>query len=472
MQRCSTGMQDHFDIVQERSAMIIAGAEPTIPANDNLFKVQNEQLVGSNDSSQNDVSIGTLLTYIAQENLEELQLALSTNLENVTSFNEVTVDLGKTLLLKSVYQGSFDITRHLLQLGASIEPESKDSFTVLDLAIDAGFYRIASLLMDHGASLSASREACDILNASLQRAASQHIEVDDLDALQSDAADQNYGLISLAVRNGDIERLRQMLEVASGPGVLDLEEGADTGSTPFLVASSTEDHDIMTLLISNGANINATNRLGWTSLMLAAKRETQATIRFLLENGADVNHHSPDRWTALAEAASRGNNHILKSLLDAGADPESVSQHDWTPLMHVAYRGNTEAVEMLIDAGASVHHGSQRDESPLLLAAASKSTSIVRRLLHAGCSPNPDWLELSSKDALGSVERIYQLGWTPLMLACQAGSLEIARMLIEAGANTKPRSPMYKNATEIARENGRVEIVSFLEHFEAAQGKG
>ena len=65
---------------------------------------------------------------------------------------------------------------------------------------------------------------------------------------------------------------------------------------------------------------------------------------------------------------------------------------------------------------------------------------------------------------------MYQLGWTPLMLACQVGNVVIARMLLDYGANTEPRSPMYKTALEIARENGRLELVTILEHIEDRNG--
>ncbi|KAL8909659.1 MAG: hypothetical protein Q9171_004965 [Xanthocarpia ochracea] len=399
---------------------------------------------------------------IAQENSEDLHIALEADSGNA--------DLTRhTLLMRSAYQGSCDIINVLLSKGVSPNPKDGTSSTALDLAVDAGFYRVASLLLDYGASLSLSRHACSILEVSARHPGPPEIEISAPDSLEIDLPREQLGGIPAAVKSGNVAQLQQILEDSSGPGTLDLEDGSETGSTPFLIASCMGNQDVMNNLISHGANINATNRLGWTSLMLAAKREDQNTICFLLDQGADVNHHSPDRWTALAEAASRRNKSILKLLLDAGADPESVSQHDWTPLMHVAYHGDVGAVDMLIDAGASVHHGSQRDESPLLLAAASGSAVVVKKLLDEGCPPNPAWLMPAMDEELASVERTSQLGWTPLMLACQVGSLAIVHMLVDAGASTEPRSPMSKNALEIARENGWLDIVSYLEHLEGSR---
>ena len=334
-------MQDHADIVQNRSAMIIGGAD----SHDKVYSTR-------------------VLACIAQENTEDLCIALKADLGNA----DLT---GHTLLRRSAYQGSCDIIRVLLLIGVPPNPKDGDSSTALDLAVDAGFYRVALLLLDQGTLLSLSRHACSILEASTRHPGPPEIEISAPDSPEIEIPHEKLGGVPAAVKSGNVAQLRQILGNSSGPGTLDLEDGSETGSTPFLIASCIGNQDIMKILISHGANINATNRLGWTSLMLAAKSEDQATICFLLDQGADVNHRSPDRWTALAEAASRKNKTVLKLLLDAGADPESVSQHDWTPLMHVAYHGDVGAVDMLIDAGASVHHGSQRDESPLLLAAAS-----------------------------------------------------------------------------------------------------
>ena len=452
--------------------MIIAGADPESVAKLSVAKhpdkdqrlVEIESLL--NGSKQGNSLHSALFVCIGQEDILLLrsiieQCILNSHLDFMSGASE----LGKKLLLRSTYQGSSEITRYLLEVGASLEPWDTHSSTVLDVAIDAGFYQTACVLMDHGASRHMFKN-----HSSTLKGAESHIAADDTaEALDIECYRSELGWLSAAVKSGDVTTLQQTLQESSGPGNIDLEEGSDQGLTPLLLASGMDQYEIMTLLISQGANVNATNRLGWTPLMLAAKREIAATVQFLLANGADANHHSPDRWTALAEAASRSNKHIMRLLLDAGADPEAVSQHDWTPLMHVAYQGDVAAVNMLLDAGASVRHGSQRDETPLLLAAASGSAIVVRRLLDAGCAPDPDWsrplLAAQEQPPPMPIERIYQLGWTPLMLACQVGSLSIVCMLLDAGANTEPRSPMFKNALEIARENGRVDIVSFLEHF-------
>ena len=54
-------------------------------------------------------------------------------------------------------------------------------------------------------------------------------------------------------------------------------------------------------------------------------------------------------------------------------------------------------------------------------------------------------------------------GYTPLMFASQGGHVEIGRMLLEHNINTEARSPHGKTALDIARENGRIDMVLILE---------
>lgn len=208
-------------------------------------------------------------------------------------------------------------------------------------------------------------------------------------------------------------------------------------------------------------------------------------MRWLIDRGADVNHLSPDRWTALSEATNNGFTRIMALLLDAGADPEIRAQSDWSPVMHAAYRGDIEAVNILLDAGAVFDEISARDATPMLLGAAAGSVAVVKRLLDVGCPPDSMWsraaqpsssaLHQESPGSVGAegavtalrqeerIERVYRVGWTPLMVACQVGSLEVVVMLLDAGANPEPKSPMFKTALEIARENGKLDVVEYLE---------
>lgn len=271
--------------------------------------------------------------------------------------------------------------------------------------------------------------------------------------------------LMIAAAAGDVAATMKCL--TSGA---DIEEtSAGIGETAFMLAASNGHCEILHILLSNGANIDATNGKGWTTLMLAARSGNLEVVDLLTSRGADVNHASPDRWTALAEAACRGNVAIMILLLRCKADTETPSMHDWTPLMHAAFKGDLEAVSLLLEAGADMDIISPHDETALLLAAAGKHTEICRMLLNAGCAPEPPWVrqydgvlgETGGEGAASGKETVI-LGWTPMMLACQNGLEDVVRMLLDRCVQLRAKSPYGKTALEIAKENGMHMIVELF----------
>jgi hypothetical protein len=81
---------------------------------------------------------------------------------------------------------------------------------------------------------------------------------------------------------------------------------------------------LVSMLLSNGADINLQKNDGWTALMLAARYSNTdsnvETVKLLLDNGADINLQKNDGWTALMLAARYSNIETVKLLLDNGAD--------------------------------------------------------------------------------------------------------------------------------------------------------
>ena len=67
---------------------------------------------------------------------------------------------------------------------------------------------------------------------------------------------------------------------------------------------------MLSLLIENGADINAKANDGWTALMEAAYEGHIETIKFLIEKGADINPKTEDGKTAADLANEKGHKHI------------------------------------------------------------------------------------------------------------------------------------------------------------------
>merc|ERR1712087_967998 len=89
-------------------------------------------------------------------------------------------------------------------------------------------------------------------------------------------SDGDYSAIAVATRNRDIPLMKLLLENKADTEIADLE-----GKTPIFHAirdtdytdrRSTDGSSALSLLIANGANINATDRYGQTALDLAKKK--------------------------------------------------------------------------------------------------------------------------------------------------------------------------------------------------------
>ncbi|KAH0559171.1 hypothetical protein GP486_004295 [Trichoglossum hirsutum] len=382
---------------------------------------------------------------------------------------------GETALMLAVSQGHEEITGVLITSGAYINAITCDGKTALDHAAEAGYVRIAGLLAKSTTNVRKSSYYRIQMKLRDRRMAEARAKV----ALGPHGVEKivpktlNWTPLMAAAMEGDVRTVKLLLENG-----VDIEAPLEDGETALMLGALKGHHEVIRILLSSGANIDATTAKGWTTLMLVVRDGDEKTVNFLLSCGADVNHLSPDRWSALAEATSQGHVPIMRLLLQCGADTESKSSHDWTPLMHAAYRGDEAAVGILLEAGADMDILSLHDETAVLLAAAGSHTGIVRTLLNAGCAPEPAWAS-STKSIIkeesslsagetkvgkgGPDDRTISLGWTPLMLACQNGLEDVARMLLKANVNLEPQSPYRKTALDIARENGRLEIVKILE---------
>ena len=77
--------------------------------------------------------------------------------------------------------------------------------------------------------------------------------------------------------------------------------------------------EIVEMLLTKGADVNARDEGGWTALKRAAGQGHTEIVEMLLAKGADVNAKDEDGGTALIEAAQKGHTKIFSLLKQAGA---------------------------------------------------------------------------------------------------------------------------------------------------------
>lgn len=121
------------------------------------------------------------------------------------------------------------------------------------------------------------------------------------------------------------------------------------GWTPLMIAVAEGNTEVVTTLIKSGANVNAKNQLGRTSLMFSSKYGFYSITKILLEHGANTDDIPNDKegWTAMIAAAYEGHNDIVNLLLSHGADKNIQDKNGKTALMWAEERGNTRVTEIL-----------------------------------------------------------------------------------------------------------------------------
>jgi len=155
-------------------------------------------------------------------------------------------------------------------------------------------------------------------------------------ALQQAASEGNIERITQALNNGS--NISEPDEAGDPPLVLAslkgrveavellLQRGADIsvrnkgGLTPLHAAAYAGNLDIVKLLVAKGANVNDNNNFYHMSQLHAAAEEGHAeVVAFLLQNKAEVEATERNGYTPLTQAGWRGYWNVGQLLLKAGA---------------------------------------------------------------------------------------------------------------------------------------------------------
>lgn len=120
--------------------------------------------------------------------------------------------------------------------------------------------------------------------------------------------------------------------------------------TPLLYLAVIGDTQRAEDLIRRGGLVN---RKGWTALHYAASTGKIETATMLLQQGAQVNAPAPDGTTPLMMAAYGGSEAMVRLLLQAGADAHIRNRQDYDAADWAGFKANTTLagkLRVLIDA--------------------------------------------------------------------------------------------------------------------------
>ena len=234
------------------------------------------------------------------------------------------------------------------------------------------------------------------------------------------------------IRKGDCQRVNDCISKGADVNIKDRD-----GRTPLYEACSGKSKEIVELLISKGADVNAEvcydadvpdsvkgkanvpkRRSIETPLIAAIRWSTDDIARLLILHGADVKAKDEEGWTCMHWAADRNNKVISELLISKGADVNARNNTGETPLHLASYDGINGVPALLIASGAHVNEKDNAGRTPLYTAADNGRVEVVRVLISSGAHVNE-----KDKD-----------GRTPLYAARQNESSDIVKFLKSHGA--------------------------------------
>jgi ankyrin repeat domain-containing protein 50 len=203
---------------------------------------------------------------------------------------------------------------------------------------------------------------------------------------------EGYPILCRAAQYGrDIGTVRLLLQYGA-----DIAATNGQGWTALHEAVWHGHYHIMRLLIEHGANVTCKDVDGYPFLCRASQRGRDIeTIRLLLDSGADIEATNRDGWTATREAVFHGWRDILLLLLAKEPDLDSRvdigftdGHRTWTYLMHAARQGHLSVVVELVEHGAQLEAADSEGWTALRVATEYKQDAVASALLFRGADRN------------------------------------------------------------------------------------
>lgn len=226
---------------------------------------------------------------------------------------------------------------------------------------------------------------------------------------------------------------------------------------PLHTAVKKEQIEIVSDLISRGADVNAKDKYGSTAVHLAVESKNVEILTTLLQSGADVNvvKHSGSAPIHHLFFSEKVNNDLetLSLLIQYGANVNAkLKYRELTPLhLAVSFRNNIDIVKLLVGAGANVNAECTNGDTPLH---SVNDYETVKFLLQAGAKAN-------SKNCFGYTPLHYIVESSPITL-----NLNVLKLLLEAGADVNGSTiteitPLHSSLLTFSLDH-HIDVIKFL----------
>ena len=331
-----------------------------------------------------------LVNLVRDGNLKSVEKFLSDHEVDLNQVHKTTSPFGGTLgvspLMVACKNGHLEIAKLLLQKRADVNFENDGQQSALMAAADGGNVEVVNLLLEHGANTAATGHeraltlACEQGSIEVVKALLPKIKFKEtqktlygIPGLGSEW-EFSYTLspVFIAVQHGKIQLVKWLLK-----------SGTKVPLGALFQAISQRNHNMVKVLLQNGADANETGERGWTALMQASFLGDSAIVSTLLEKKSKrkrnviVDHQDERKFSALMLAARYKHAEVVTLLLKAGAKVNLKGYGGKTALLWamdpsgIQYpdpHSSVKAVKALLDGGADVNLKEDDGTTPLLFA--------------------------------------------------------------------------------------------------------
>ncbi|APR98948.1 ankyrin repeat domain-containing protein [Wolbachia endosymbiont of Folsomia candida] len=380
---------------------------------------------------------------------------------------------GKTALHWSAKVGSQEIVLLLLRKQADPDITDDNWETPLDLAAKGKHWEVAIILLrKYGGEFYRLHEdqKRELLSYIQQKPEDSRVDYRDI---------INYYLIEAVDKGSSAEEIRKEVSKLIGMGA-NINAVDYSGSTTLHIAAKRGNLEIVQYLIEYVRKIdpdklsefvNAKNNDDITLLHSAVESGKLDVVKYLIEYIEKINPNklgefgfinAKDNYgiTPLHRASSMGNLEIVQYLigyvekinLDKLSEfVNTENNYGITPLHSAVESGKLDIVEHLVGKRANVYAENKGKETPLHIAAKRRSWEVVKYLIKHVEETDLDKLSefVNAKD---------NNGITPLHSAVESGKLEEIKYLVGKGADVKDNETLLHSAVK----SGKLEVVKYL----------
>ena len=286
---------------------------------------------------------------------------------------------GKTPLIIAVGNSYIDTAKILIENGTNINAVDIEGWSALSYAVNNGDIEIAKLLLENKAKIKD-----ELLIAIKSPIVESRINM--MKLLIDNKANINYtdengfNPLNIAIESGNMELTKFL--ITNGANVNSLMQD---GVSLIGYAIAQNNMDLLQILIENGANVNYTNGDSWadTPLKTASRLGLDNVVRILLTRNADINAVDMNGNTALHTAALNSQLSVVKLLLEKNPNLDIQNKVGNTALHLAVISGNIDIVGELVLKGANTRIRNNDGKYPRDIARANNSAAIFEVLREA-----------------------------------------------------------------------------------------